>query len=171
MPSPLLVNVADLLRRPGTERDLVCDVSTPELSLDDERFGVDDRAHVALHLESLTDGIVVTGELRVPYAGTCRRCLRPVNEVATSAVQELYQVIITDNDAFAINGEQLDLRAMVRESLLLDTPHDPLCRPDCAGLCPYCGVDRNDVSCDCQAPSHASPWDVLDQLRPGDSEN
>ncbi|MEO7398254.1 MAG: hypothetical protein ABIW84_06800 [Ilumatobacteraceae bacterium] len=41
----------------------------------------------------------------------------------------------------------------------------PLCRPDCAGLCPLCGVDLNSATCTCVVADVASPFDVLDQLR------
>ena len=80
-------------------------------------------------------------------------------------MHELYQQTITDPDAFEIVGEQIDLVPMVRENLLLDAPLAPLCRPDCAGLCPTCGVDHNDVDCDC-APTSVDPrWDALSQLK------
>ena len=42
-------------------------------------------------------------------------------------------------------GDQLDLEPMVREAVLLELPLAPLCRPDCAGLCPECGANRNEV--------------------------
>ena len=162
---PLLVNAAELLRRPGSERIIDAKLSTTELGLDDERFVADDIVTAHLRLESLTDGIVVVGEIDVPWHGHCRRCLRELNERMVSPVDELYQTVITNPDAFEIVGDQLELRPMVRELALLDAPLTPLCRPDCAGLCPMCGVDLNETSCSCEAPVLGSPWDVLDQLK------
>ena len=80
----------------------------------------------------------------MPWHGTCRRCLEPTGGVSVSEVHELYQRTLTDPDAFEIVGDQLDLRAIARELVLLDTPATPLCRPDCAGLCPTCGANLND---------------------------
>src|SRR3982751_6522462 len=68
-------------------------------------------------------------------------------------------------DAFDTVGERLHLLRMVRELALLDAPESPLCRPDCAGLCPICGADLNEGSCECEAPKAPSPWDVLDGLK------
>ena len=161
----LLVNAVELLRRPGTERDIDLRVPTEALGLSDARFRADDEVHVQLHLESLIDAIVVVGTIDVPWHGACRRCLTSLDEVTSSEVDELYQTVVTNPDAFEIVGDQLDLLPMVRELALLDAPEAPLCRPDCAGLCAVCGVDLNDSTCPCEAPVLPSVWDVLDQLK------
>ena len=161
----LLVNAAELLRRPGSERDIELRIGTEALGLADTRFRPDDQVHVALRLESLNDGIVVLGTIEVPWHGACRRCLQPLDEHAECEVDELYQTVVTNPDAFEIVGDQLDLLPMVRELALLDAPEAPLCRPDCAGLCPICGIDLNDSTCTCEAPAQPSVWDVLDQLK------
>jgi len=161
----LLVNALELLRRPGSERTIDVELPAAELGLADLRFRPDDEVGVHLRLESLSDGIVVLGSIDVPWHGACRRCLRELSERTESNVDELYQTVVTDPDAFEIVGDQLDLLPMVRELALLDAPESPLCRPDCAGLCPICGVDRNETSCTCVAPAAPSPWDVLDSLK------
>lgn len=166
MPNPLLVNAAELLRRPGSEKLLDLAVPVAELGIvGDERFAEHAEAEVHLRLEALSDGIVVDGELRVPWHGTCRRCLTPTAGVAVSEVHELYQRALTDPDAFEIVGDQLDLHEAVRELVLLDAPTTPLCRPDCAGLCPTCGANLNDGPCGCAAAPVDDRWSALDQLR------
>jgi uncharacterized protein len=167
----LLVNAAELLRRPGGERTIDVQLSAAELGLADQRFRADDQVGVALRLESLNDGIVVLGSIDVPWHGLCRRCLRELSEHTESEVDELYQNVVTNVDAFEIVGDQLDLLPMVRELALLDAPESPLCRPDCAGLCPVCGIDLNETTCNCEAPTSPSPWDVLDRLKAQFDEN
>ena len=158
MANPLLVNAAELLRRPGNEKRIEVAVPVADLEIDDpDRFDEGAEVAVRLHLEALNDGIVVTGEVRVPWHGTCRRCLESTSGEAVSEVHELYQRTLTDPDAFEIVGGQLDLRPATRELVLLDAPSTPLCRPDCAGLCPYCGGNRNEVACDCTPPP-VSHW-------------
>ena len=161
----LIVNAAELLRRPGTERVIETTLTTAELGLDDERFVADELVRVSLKLESMSDGIVVIGEIDVPWHGTCRRCLKVLHEHEVSPVDELYQSVVSNPDAFEIVGDQLDLTSMVRELALLDAPQSPLCQPDCAGLCPICGIDLNVASCDCVAPVLGSPFDALNALR------
>ena len=165
MSNPLLINAAELLRRPGSERRLELQSTVAELGITDARFDPSASVDVNLRLESLTDGIVVDGELRAPWADSCRRCLADASGEVVAGVHELYQHVLTDPDAFEIVGEQIDLVPMVRENLLLDAPVAPLCRPDCAGLCPTCGVDRNTTTCDCVAPVGDPRWDALSQLK------
>ena len=162
---PLVVNAAELLRRPGTERVLDLPVAPVELGLADSRFAADDVIDVHLRLESLNDSIVVVGTIEVPWRGVCRRCLRNLSEVAICEVDELYQTMVTNPEAFEIIDNQLDLLPMVREIALLDAPEAPLCRLDCLGLCPICGIDLNEGECACEAPKVESHWAVLDQLK------
>src|SRR4051794_30612063 len=105
----LLINAAELLRRPGSERDIDLDIGTEVLGLTDARFLATDTVGVHLHLESLTDGIVVLGHIDVPWHGVCRRCLKPLGERTESEVDELYQTVVTNPDAFEMVGDQLDL--------------------------------------------------------------
>ena len=165
MSNSLLINAAELLRRPGSERHLRLEPSVAELGIADRRFDLAATVVVSLRLESLTDGIVVDGELQAPWADSCRRCLAAASGEVVSEVHELYQQVITDPDAFPIVADQIDLVPMVRENLLLDAPLAPLCRPDCAGLCPTCGIDRNTATCDCDTSVADPRWDALTQLR------
>jgi uncharacterized protein len=89
----------------------------------------------------------------------------PAEGALRSEVHELYQIVVTDPEAFELTGDQLDLEPMVREVLVLDAPVSPLCRDDCAGLCPSCGIDRNTGSCDCVDEPNDSPWSALDVLK------
>jgi uncharacterized protein len=164
--NPFLVNAAEVLRRPGTQKDIAVQVALADLDIaGDPRFDDDAEVEVRLLLESMSDGIVVDGQVAVPWHGTCRRCNEPTGGVSVSEVHELYQRTVTDPDAFEIVGEQLDLRPVARELVLLDTPATPLCRPDCAGLCPTCGINRNEATCSCEGPPADPRWSALDQLK------
>lgn len=164
MASPLRVNAVELLRRPGSERVLGTALTIGELGIVDPRFVADDPVDVALRLEVLTDGIVVTGRLLSTWHGVCRRCAAPATGVLDCEVHELYQRVVTDPDAFEL-GDLLDLEPMVREVLLLDAPLVPLCRPDCKGLCPVCGADLNTESCSCSTEVTDPRWAALDELK------
>lgn len=165
MAHPLRVNAAELLRRPGSEKDVALEVCVADLGIHDQRLRGDDLVKVALHLESLTDGIVVRGVIEAPWHGTCRRCATVATGLVHAEVHELYQHVVTDPDAFELVGDQLDLAPMVGEVVVLDAPASPLCRPDCKGLCPTCGIDRNTESCTCSTDVTDPRWGALDQLR------
>lgn len=176
MSGPLVVNVAELLRRPGSTRELAATVDAADL-LDGDAVAAADVAarppdaaqiDVRLRLEALSDGIVVEGTLTTPWVGVCRRCLGAARGAVVSEVRELYQRVPTDPDAFPLPDDQLDLRTLVRELVVLDVPSAPLCRDDCAGLCPTCGTDRNAGTCGCATPTTDPRWAALDALRGAD---
>lgn len=164
MGQPLVVNVIELLRRPGTTKDLETSVAATDLEFGDEHI-VDEPVEVSLHLESLSNGIAVTGRASARWAGECRRCLAPMSDRMEVGLDELYQTTIEDPDAWQITGDQIDLLPMVRENILLAVPLGPLCRPDCPGICQYCGKELSEGPCGCAPPAKDSPWAVLDQLK------
>jgi len=160
----LLLNVAELLRKPGAERQLQLESTIEALGIDDPRLPAGPVA-VDARLEALSDGVVVHGTVTARGHGECRRCLSRLEGPFEVTVHELYQVRITDPDAFPLEHDQLDLRPMVREALLLDAPVNPLCRDDCAGICPTCGIDRNTAACSCEVLVTDDRWAALDALR------
>lgn len=160
----LLVNVAELLRRPGTDRHQRFGTTVAALGIDDARLP-DGPVTLDARLAALSDGVVVSGEVRANWTGECRRCLASLGGEVVVRVQELYQSRPRDPEAFPIEQEQIDLEPMVREALLLDTPTAPLCRDDCAGICPLCGADRNESPCACDTTRRDPRWAALDALR------
>jgi uncharacterized protein len=165
----LRVNTVELLRQRGNRRVVDTVLDPADLEVVDERITGPVDVHLAL--ESTLDGIEVTGTISVPWADVCRRCLRTVAGVATVDVRELYQERVVDPDAFEIEGVQLDLKPMVRELVLLELPDAPLCRDDCAGICPTCGADRNESPCDCVTIESDDRWAALDDLRLAQDEH
>lgn len=166
MSSPWIVNVAELLRRPGSTRTIELNPTVAELGIEgDPRFDGGAELRVILQLEALSDAVVVHGHVNVPWQGTCRRCLAKVDGEVDGEIRELYQLTVTDPEAFEIVGDQIDLRRMVREVAVLDAPANPVCRPDCAGLCPVCGVDRNAATCSCEVSTSDPRWDALSGLK------
>jgi uncharacterized protein len=162
--SPLTVNVAELLRRPGTRRDFRATATAADLKVVDSGVADGTPIDVDVVLESLADGIVVTGSVGTCWTGACRRCLEPVDGPLQVNVRELYQHDPKDAEAFAFGGEQLDLEPMVREAVLLELPLAPLCRPDCAGLCPECGANRNEGDCGHRLEVSDPRWAALEEL-------
>jgi uncharacterized protein len=162
---PLVVATAELLRRPGTRRELRTTVPAAGLVARDAE--VPDGAPVAvdLVLESLTNGITVAGEIRAPYQATCQRCLGPASGTLVADVHELYQLDPESEDAFPLEGDLLDLRQMVRELVVVELPLVPRCRPDCKGLCPTCGVDRNTQDCGHGDVPQDPRWSALEELK------
>jgi len=166
MADPLRINAVELLRQPGAVRTVVVDVDPAAIEAEHERLTGD--LHVELRLEALNDGIAVTGTVSAPWATECRRCLADVSGVALVAVDELYQIQPLDEEAYLIEDGQLDLVPLVRETALIELDLERLCREDCAGLCPVCGTDRNEASCDCDSTIRDDRWAALEGFVPDD---
>jgi uncharacterized protein len=138
-----------------------------DLGVEDERITGD--VTVDLLATSNIDGVVVEGTITMPWRAPCRRCLVEVVGTARIDVDEVYQdpsdVSVADRGAFPIEGDQIDLVPAVREAVLLELPDDVLCRDDCAGICPVCGIDRNAGTCDCDTTVRDDRWAALDGLQ------
>lgn len=164
MSTPLVVNVVELLRRPGSSKDVESSVEVSDFEFHDDRI-LSTPVTVNLRLESLSNGITVSGEAVGEWTAECRRCLRVIRERLRAPIDELYQLIVEDPDAYAIDHDQISLLPMVRENLLLALPLAPLCRPDCPGLCATCGADLSDGACGCTPAPTDDRWSALDALR------
>lgn len=159
----LRVNALELLRQPGALKPV--QVEVPSLDLEVLHGNLDGDVEVDVVLEAMNDGITVRGTVAAPWKAECRRCLVGVEGIATSTIDELYQTQLTDEDAFPIENNQLDLAPMARQSILLELGAERVCRDDCAGLCPVCGTDLNEASCDCDTVISDDRWAALDALR------
>lgn len=120
-----------------------------------------------LDCESLPGGISVTGVVTARWYGHCRRCAEDVwGEVSERVRERCTDAGGTeeDPDAYPLAGDELDLLPLLRDAVLLNLPLVPLCDDGCRGLCPICGVNRNEENCSCTAPADPR-WDVLTSLR------
>ncbi|MGH8774972.1 MAG: YceD family protein [Jiangellaceae bacterium] len=98
-----------------------------------------------LRLESVMEGVLVSGAARAPLAGECVRCLDPVEDDLDVEIQELYAypdhgVPDGEDDELMVEDHLLDLEPAIRDAVVLALPQAPLCRDDCPGLCPQCGA-------------------------------
>ncbi len=163
---PLRINAVELLRQPGAVRDVLVDIEAAPLGAGHDRLVGD--IHVELRLTARNDGIDVDGTVSADWNTVCRRCLADVSGVAVGVVDELYQIEPLDPDAYLIEDGQLDLAPLVREVALLELDNERLCRDDCAGLCPVCGVDRNTTECSCNPTVTDERWAALEGFVPDD---
>lgn len=145
--SPLVLEVHELGRRAGTMKKVSRIVPAPA-GLGIEMIGVPAGSDIPLELrlESVVEGVYVSGTAEVALAGECSRCLRPIEDDLELELQELYFYPDDDieEDAHLVVDERVDLEPLIRDAVVLDLPFTPLCREDCAGLCVVCGANLND---------------------------
>ncbi len=154
--SPLVLDTRDLPRSPGAMRVVERTVAAPaDLGL--ELIHVPEGAEMALtlRLESVSEGVLVSARVQVRLAGECGRCLREVDEPLEVSFQELYAYAHSTTDETAdadevgrMQGDLIELEPALRDAVVLALPANPLCRPDCRGLCPECGTPWDELPAD-----------------------
>ena len=150
------VELRELGRRAGSMQDLDRTLPAPA-GWKIEVIGVPEGApvHLDLRLESVMEGVLVSGEVTVPLVGSCARCLEPIEDSMRLDVQELYayegsttEETSDEDEVRLVEGERIQLEPMVRDAVVLSLPLAPVCDEDCAGLCAECGQRRDDLPAD-----------------------
>lgn len=166
-------NVAHLLKwTVGTSQNHTLDATFAPL----EETGTN-RVQGRIQFMHVNDGIWVSGVLDSNAVCTCSRCLRGFSLTLQLQLDEIYLSAVdiitgvpsllpddTDPNFIIDDHHTLDLTEAVRQSAIVAIPMKPLCRPDCAGLCPECGSDRNQVHCTCQSAGRDPRWASLTKL-------
>ncbi|MDG4802413.1 YceD family protein [Micromonospora sp. WMMD980] len=170
--APLVLDTRDLPRRPGALRELRRVVTAPA-DLGVELISVPEGADLDLdlRLQSVSEGVLVSGTVAGPVKGECGRCLREIDDSVVVTVQELYAYEdsttdeTTDEDEVGrMQGDLIDLEPALRDAVVLALPTNPLCREDCPGLCPECGVHWDDLPADHSHQQIDPRWAGLSQL-------
>ena len=155
--SPWMLDISDLGRRPGsmieTEREIPApaDLGTDVISVPEGQL-----LPLSTRLESVVEGVLVTGTVRATAVGACVRCLDPVSIPVESRFQELFayadraahhrEVGAEDDETeqhVVVDGH-IDLEPLLRDTVVPALPFQPVCREDCLGLCAQCGVRMED---------------------------
>jgi uncharacterized protein len=121
-----------------------------------------------LRVESVVEGVLVTGTATAEVAGECSRCLDPLSETLTVDLTELYAYPDSATDASTeedevsrVVGDLVDTEPVVRDAVLLALPQVPLCADDCPGLCPDCGGKRAELGPDHRHETMDPRWAAL----------
>ena len=165
MPSPWLVPIADLLRHPGSKREVTAAGPMGDVAVTASR--VPDGTETAFSgvIESLDGGAVrVRGRVVAHWEGECRRCLGPAAGDLDVEVSELYERVPESEDIYPLPTDRFDLQPLVRDAIYLELPQAPLCQAECQGLCPECGADRNTADCGHVIDTMDPRWAALREL-------
>lgn len=121
-------------------------------------------------------GVLVRCHAEVVLEDRCSRCLTPFGYPATIDFEEIYaqqvdlnsgrRMDVDDDEAFLISLENtIDISEAVRQYSEMAAAMQPLCRPDCPGICPVCGTDLSIASCQCDRTPVDPRWAALVALK------
>jgi uncharacterized protein len=190
---PLVIDTRELGRRPGSLRRLQVTAPAP-VDLGGQGMAVitpDSDLELDLRLESVMEGVLVTGTAVGTMSGECGRCLDPVEAPISVDLMELYrypeQASVKGRGAAAkataedeadpetpmLVDDLIDLEPVLRDALVLELPMTPLCSEDCKGLCVDCGERLADLpeshSHDAVDPRWAALAELRDHAEPAES--
>ena len=151
--TPFVFDVRELGRRAGAMREFDRELPAADL-LGGEKAATLDGLYSAegadlrleLRVESVVEGMLATGRVSGSLVGECVRCLDPVEVELDAEFQELFYYDAEDLTAEEAEEAQLavddliDVGSLVLAAVLLELPLQPLCTPDCPGLCAQCGA-------------------------------
>lgn len=148
-----------------------------DLVLGDEEVRLIAPAEISGHARRNGGEVELRGKLQAKLESVCGRCLQPV-EVPIStdfterfvravgwAADEQHELQEDDLNLAVFDGAAIELDDLLREEILLAVPANVLCREDCQGLCPICGIDKNLGSCQCETKEIDSRWQKLKELQ------
>jgi uncharacterized protein len=162
---PFVLPARDIVRRPGEMREHEFSVTLPEawgegiVALD-----AGSQLDLDVRLESVHEGILVTGTVDGEYSGVCGRCLIDIVRPVEVEFQELFAYPGEEETDFEVQDDHVDLETLVRDATVLSLPFQPVCQPDCPGLDPQTG-ERLAVSTDKEQVAPIDPrWSALQQI-------
>ena len=156
-------------------------VLTPkELGLDVGAAAFDAPVHVRVKVTRMHEDVLAQGEASATARLECSRCLAETALALTGTFDALFvpqkgahgtrtgrrDAEWAAREVNFYDEGTIDLSDEIRECLTVELPLKPLCKPECAGLCPTCGDDLNDGPCGCKPEADDGPWAALRDLIP-----
>ncbi|KFI68208.1 YceD family protein [Bifidobacterium magnum] len=161
------ISVAQVGSRPGQTKDIDAVFPAPE-GIGDAIVGIDAGAdvHVTGHFDSIVDGLIFMGTLSAPAHMVCARCDKDISQTLSEQVTAFFpfedksakpgkndeevDIIAGEEEAEDVyplldNGAFANIEPLIRDTFVTTLPLQPLCKPDCKGLCSQCGADLNET--------------------------
>jgi uncharacterized protein len=172
--APLVLDTRELGRRPGSERRVSLTAPAPaDLGIEVLHVPEGSPVEFDIRLEAVVEGVLVTGTADAVLAGECVRCLEEISREITADFQELFVYDdessageeTEDGETSRLEGDLVDLEPLLRDSVVLALPFQPLCQDDCPGLCVECGVRLADDPDHGHEEAVDPRWAALQQLQ------
>lgn len=170
---PWVVAVTELIDTPGASEELQVTWPAPaELAV--PLLGVEKGSamQVDVRLDSVHEGILVSGTVDGTLTGQCSRCLDPISQAVTIDIQELFQFefdpMVDEDEQHMVEHGFVNVEPVMRDALVSSLPFQPTCSPDCEGLCDQCGVRLEEAGPDHYHEQLDPRWAALANFVSGD---
>jgi len=178
------IDVSRLPRSPGSVLEVAREIPAPaDLSVAMARVAPESPIDIDIALESVVEGIWMSGTADVDVTAECSRCLDPIEWAETVELEQLFVYPATDASGAIVRGaadddatgdaeepepevhdNTIDIEGPLRDAVVLSLPLAPLCSPDCAGICPQCGERLESLDTPHDHPDTDPRWAALEAL-------
>jgi uncharacterized protein len=160
------IDARDLMGQPGASKRVALDGTLDGLGTEVASVPEDAPLHADLLLESVVEGVLVSGRVGGTFHLRCARCLKEFDEPFGVDVTEMFvPTPDEESDDYPLDPEgYLEPEQMIRDTVGVELPFSPLCMPECLGLCPVCGGNRNLGECPGDHATTDPRWAELDAL-------
>ena len=161
---PFVLPARDIVRKPGEMREHELRIPAPDqwgegiVAVEKDR-----ELDLDVRLESVHEGVLLSGTVRTTYDGVCSRCLRDISQPVEVEFQELFEYPGDETPDFVLQDDHVDLETLVRDATVLALPFQPVCQPDCPGLDPVTGERLTEPASAQQSPVDPR-WAALQNL-------
>lgn len=153
----LLVEVGKILEEVGSKVKITAEEQFEPIKYGPDSIELNQPLKIDVEVESTSLGeLLVKGVVNGKVQLQCSRCLKFFNFPLELELEEVFFRSPHSEEAFKIVGNKIDLGPSIEETMLLTLPMKPLCGDGCRGLCPICGQNLNEGSCEC-------PQEVVDK--------
>lgn len=170
-----VLDVSRLSRQPGSMLEISREIPAPgDLAVAMARVPEGSAVDMDLTLESVVEGIWVSGTADVEVQAECSRCLDPISWSESISLEQMYrypptdargaiiEAVDEDEDTPEVVDDTIDIEEPLRDAVVLALPLAPLCSPDCGGICPACGERVEGQPHD--HPVNDPRWSALESL-------
>jgi uncharacterized protein len=168
--NPFVIPVKSLMHKPGTSETLTRDIPAPT------HYGEavcvvaqGEPLHLTVLLESVHEGILVSGTVDTTAQAECVRCLDHTTVAIQATIQELFAYLPDDSYDYEVVQDEIDLDQVVRDQVVVELPFQPVCSPDCPGLDPETGEKRDAESAAADTTRIDPRWSKLQDVFPENS--
>lgn len=146
------IDITEIAGRESTIMEISTIVN--RLDLEHEILGVtlESDINMALKLTYIKGYIFVSGRVNGLYLANCHRCLIQIDGTYDVTIEEKFSLVSEkiDDESYPYEGHFIDVSSLLIDNILLSFPTTILCKEECKGLCPKCGINLNIKQCTCE---------------------
>ena len=146
------INIASVLRNDGASKEFSGNVELGNLDYMGSTLSFEGPLAVNGKVYSIGGALEISAEITGDYTSVCSRCGKPVSAKLSANLFESIDSEFTDIDeeCITVSGNVIDISGSIDACIFEELPMQPLCKEDCKGLCPVCGIDLNENECNCE---------------------